>query len=316
MILVTGSAGFIGYHLSKHLMERGDSVIGLDNINDYYDVQLKQDRLKQIESHPNFTFQKLDLCDREGLNNLFAKNKITRICHLAAQVGVRYSLENPYQYQKSNLEGFLNIIELARQYKVENFVYASSSSIYGGNTKIPFSTEDPTDNPLSFYGATKKANELTANAYHHIYGLPVTGLRFFTVYGPWGRPDMAPFIFTRKIIDGETIDVFGHGKMKRNFTYIDDIIQGVVLCMDKPQPCALYNIGNDRTEELEAFIGTIETLTGKNAVKNYMDKHSVEMTETWADIEPIKNDLGYRPSTNIDAGMKQFIDWYREYFSK
>jgi len=316
MILVTGSAGFIGYHLSKHLLERGDSVIGLDNINDYYDVQLKHDRLKQIEGHPNFTFQKLDLCDREGLNNLFAKNKITRICHLAAQVGVRYSLENPYQYQKSNLEGFLNIIELARQYKVENFVYASSSSIYGGNKKIPFSTDDPTDNPLSFYAATKKANELTANAYHHIYGLPVTGLRFFTVYGPWGRPDMAPFIFTRKIIDGETIDVFGHGKMKRNFTYIDDIIQGVVLCLDRPQPCALYNIGNDRTEELEAFIGTIETLAGKNAVKHYMDKHSVEMTETWADIEPIKSDLGYRPSTNIDAGMKQFVDWYREYYSK
>ncbi len=316
MILVTGSAGFIGYHLSKHLLERGDSVIGLDNINDYYNVQLKQDRLKQIEDHSNFIFQKLDLCDHEGLNNLFAKNKITRICHLAAQVGVRYSLENPYQYQKSNLEGFLNIIELARQYKAENFVYASSSSVYGGNKKIPFSTEDPTDNPLSFYGATKKANELTASAYHHIYGLPVTGLRFFTVYGPWGRPDMAPFIFTRKIIDGETIDVFGHGKMKRNFTYIDDIIQGVILCLDKPQPCALYNIGNDRTEELETFIGSIETLTGNNAVKNYMDKYSVEMTETWADIEPIKNDLGYRPSTNINSGMKQFIDWYREYFSK
>lgn len=316
MILVTGSAGFIGYHLSKHLLERGDSVIGLDNINDYYDVQLKQDRLKQVEEHPNFTFHKLDLCDREGMEDLFAKNKITRICHLAAQVGVRYSLENPYQYQKSNLEGFLNIIELARQHEVKNFIYASSSSVYGGNKKVPFSTNDRTDEPLSFYGATKKSNELTASAYHHIYGLPVTGLRFFTVYGPWGRPDMAPFIFTRKIINGETINVFGHGKMKRSFTYIDDIIQGIVLCLDKPQPCALYNIGNDRTEELEAFIRTIEGITGEKAVKKYCDKHSVEMTETSADIEPIKNDLGYCPTTNIDSGMKQFVDWYRKYFSK
>lgn len=314
MILVTGAAGFIGYHLSRKLLDRGDKVVGLDNLNDYYDVQLKRDRLKQIESSPNFSFYKMDLCDREGLKGLFDKYSITRVCHLAAQVGVRYSLADPYAYQKSNIEGFLNIIDLAKEYKTTNFVYASSSSVYGDNKKIPFSTEDRVDSPISFYGVTKRANELTAFSYHHAYGLPVTGLRFFTVYGPWGRPDMAPFIFTKKIINGEPIDVYAHGKAKRSFTYIDDIIQGVVLTLDHPKPWALYNIGNDRTEDLEKFIAVIEDCVGKKAVRNYLPIQPGEMSETWADIEPLEKDHGYRPATNIERGVKFFVEWYREYY--
>jgi UDP-glucuronate 4-epimerase len=314
MILVTGSAGFIGFHLSKTLLERGTTVVGMDNMNDYYDVSLKRDRLAQLQKYDNFHFRQLDLCDLEGLASLFRDFKITKICHLAAQVGVRYSLLNPHAYQKSNLEGFLNIIEQARLTQVENFVFASSSSVYGNNKKIPFSTDDPCDMPISFYSASKRSNELTAHVYSHLYGLNTTGLRFFTVYGPWGRPDMAPFIFTRKILQGETIDVYGRGKMKRNFTYVDDIVQGVVLCLDRPQKYALYNIGNDRTEELEHFISVIEKLAGKQAVRNEMDTQPGEMTETWADIEPIKNDCGYRPTTRIEEGMKNFIDWYRNYY--
>jgi len=314
MILVTGSAGFIGYHLCKALLERGDAVVGMDNLNDYYDVSLKQDRLAQLEKYDNFSFRKLDLCDKDGLTGLFQEFKFTKICHLAAQVGVRYSLVNPHAYQKSNLEGFLNIIEQARLAEAENFVYASSSSVYGNNKKIPFSTDDPCDEPISFYASSKRSNELTAHVYNHLYGLKATGLRFFTVYGPWGRPDMAPFIFTRKILNGEAIDVYGRGKMKRNFTYVDDIVQGVVLCLDKPKPYAIYNIGNDRTEELEYFISVVEKWTGEKAIRNEMDAQPGEMTETWADIEPIKNDYGYRPTTRIDEGMKKFIDWYRSYY--
>ncbi len=314
MILVTGSAGFIGYHLSKTLLERGETVVGMDNMNDYYDVSLKRDRLAQLETFDNFSFRQLDLCDLDGLTALFRDFKITKICHLAAQVGVRYSLINPHAYQKSNLEGFLNIIEQARLSQVENFVFASSSSVYGNNKKIPFSTDDVCDKPISFYAASKRSNELTAHVYSHLYGLKTTGLRFFTVYGPWGRPDMAPFIFTRKILRGETIDVYGHGKMKRNFTYVDDIVQGVVLCLDRPTQYAIYNIGNDRTEELEHFISVVEGLAGKPAVRNEMDAQPGEMTETWADIEPIKNDYGYHPTTRIEEGMKNFIDWYRDYY--
>lgn len=314
MILVTGAAGFIGYHLCKKLLERGEKVIGFDNLNDYYDVRLKKDRLKQIEGHADFSFLKLDLCDREALKNLFADNAITMICHLAAQVGVRYSLVRPDLYQKSNLEGFLNIIELAKEHKVKNFVYASSSSVYGNNRKIPFSGKDRVDSPISFYGVTKRSNELTAYTYNHIYGLPVTGLRFFTVYGPWMRPDMALFIFTRNIVRGKPIDVYAHGKMKRNFTYIDDIVQGVMLALDRPQPYAIYNIGNDRTEDLEKYIAMIEQCLGKKAVRNYLPQQPGDMTETWADIEPIKKDYGYRPTTNIDTGVKKFVDWYKEYY--
>jgi len=314
MILVTGAAGFIGYHVCQQLLSRGDTVLAVDNLNDYYDVSLKLARLKQLEGKASFEFHKLDLCDTEGLDRLLRERPIDRICHLAAQVGVRASFKNPFAFQKSNLEGFLNIIEAARKKPVKNFVYASSSSVYGNNKKVPFSIEDRTDEPISFYAATKRANELTAHVYHHVFGLPVTGLRFFTVYGPWGRPDMAPFIFTRKILTGETIDVFGHGKMKRNFTYIDDIVQGVILCLDRPQPYALYNIGNDRTEDLEHFISVIENLTGKTARKNYTDINPGEMTETWADIVPLIRDLGYRPTTHIEAGMQRFISWYREFY--
>ena len=314
MILVTGAAGFIGYHLSRKLLDRGDKVVGLDNLNNYYDVQLKRDRLEQLEPFSNFSFYKMDLCDRDGLKSLFEKHSITRICHLAAQVGVRYSLVNPYTYQKSNIEGFLNVIDLAREYKTANFVYASSSSVYGDNKKTPFSAEDRVDAPISFYGVTKRTNELTAFSYHHAHGLPVTGLRFFTVYGPWGRPDMAPFIFTKKIIAGEPIDVYAHGKTKRSFTYIDDIVQGVTLTLDNPKPCAIYNIGNDRTEDLERFIEVIETCVGKKAARNYLPIQPGEMAETWADIEPIKKDHGYRPTTNIEQGMKFLVEWYRKYY--
>ncbi|QPJ64649.1 MAG: NAD-dependent epimerase/dehydratase family protein [Candidatus Nitrohelix vancouverensis] len=315
MILVTGAAGFIGYHLCRALLDRGDAVVGLDNLNDYYDVGLKKDRLERLLSAPNFSFHEADLCDADALDAIASKAPIRKICHLAAQVGVRYSLSNPQAYQKSNLDGFLNIIEQARKLEAENFVYASSSSVYGNNRKIPFSTDDRTDEPISFYAATKRANELTAHVYSHLYQLPVTGLRFFTVYGPWGRPDMAPFLFTKKILAGETIDVYGHGTMKRNFTYVDDIIQGVMLSLDRPQAYKLYNIGNDRTEELERFIAVIEEITGKKALRNEMDKQPGEMTETWADIEPIQNDLGYQPSTDIESGMKRFIDWYRDYYN-
>ncbi len=314
MILVTGAAGFIGYHLCKKLLDRGHEVAGLDNLNDYYDPRLKQARIQQIENRPRFAFHKMDLCDRDGLKSLFDKYPIKKVCHLAAQVGVRYSLVNPFAYQKSNIEGFLNVIDLARDRNVANFVYASSSSVYGGNAKIPFSTDDPVDRPISFYGVTKRANELTAAAYHHDYGLPATGLRFFTVYGPWGRPDMAPFIFTRKILSGEPIDVYSHGKARRDFTYIDDIVQGVELVLDRPQPCALYNIGNGHPEELERFIEVVENCLGRKAVRNYLPEQTGEMQATWADIGPIQRDLGYRPTAGIEKGVPLFIEWYRNYY--
>lgn len=313
MILVTGAAGFIGYHLCKKLLDRGGEVVGLDNLNDYYDPRLKQARIQRIENRPRFAFHKMDLCDREGLKSLFDKYPIEKVCHLAAQVGVRYSLANPFAYQKSNIEGFLNVIDLARDRKVSNFVYASSSSVYGGNAKIPFSTDDPVDRPISFYGVTKRANELTAAAYCHDYGLPATGLRFFTVYGPWGRPDMAPFIFTRKILSGEPIDVYSHGKARRDFTYIDDIVQGVELVLDRPQPCALYNIGNGHPEGLERFIEVVENCLGRKAVRNYLPEQTGEMQATWADIGPLQRDFGYRPTAGIEKGIPLFVEWYRDY---
>ncbi|MBI4384638.1 MAG: NAD-dependent epimerase/dehydratase family protein [Nitrospinae bacterium] len=314
MILVTGAAGFIGYHLCKKLLDRGGEVVGLDNLNDYYDPRLKQARILRIENRPRFAFHKMDLCDRDGLKSLFDKYPIEKVCHLAAQVGVRYSLANPFAYQKSNIEGFLNVIDLAKDRKVANFVYASSSSVYGGNAKIPFSTDDPADRPISFYGVTKRANELTAAAYHHDYGLPTTGLRFFTVYGPWGRPDMAPFIFTRKILAGEPIDVYSHGKARRDFTYIDDIVQGVELVLDRPRPRALYNIGNGHPEGLERFIEVVENCLGRKAVRNYLPEQMGEMQATWADIGPIQRDFGYRPTAGIEKGIPLFIEWYRDYY--
>lgn len=316
MILVTGAAGFIGYHLSKALIARGEKVFGIDNINDYYDVQLKKDRLKQIESEPAFTFKKIDVCDFPKLLDLFSSHQFSHVCHLAAQVGVRYSLENPFPYQKSNLEGFLNILEACRKLPVKNLIYASSASIYGANPKIPFSEEEKSDRPISLYGATKRANELMAHSYSHLYDIPITGLRFFTVYGPWMRPDMALFKFANKIQAGESIDVYGKGKMKRNFTYIDDIIQGVVLSLDNPQPYALYNIGNDRTEVLEDYIKILETCLGKPAIKNYLPQQPGDMTETWADLSRIRQDLGYKPTTNIDVGIKNFVEWFKDYFPR
>jgi UDP-glucuronate 4-epimerase len=314
MILVTGAAGFIGYHLCKSLIDRGEKVVGVDNLNDYYDVQLKKDRLKQLESEPAFSFEKVDICDFSKLLDLFSSHQFSHVCHLAAQVGVRYSLENPFPYQKSNLEGFLNILEACRKFPLKNLVYASSSSIYGADPKIPFSEEEKSDRPISLYGATKRANELMAHSYSYLYNIPITGLRFFTVYGPWMRPDMALFKFASKIQAGEPIDVYGNGKMKRNFTYIDDIIQGVILSLDKPQPYALYNIGNDRTEILEDYIKTLETCLGIPAIKNYLPQQPGDMTETWADLSKIQQDLGYKPTTNIDTGIKKFVEWFKDYY--
>jgi len=314
MILVTGAAGFIGYHLCKTLLARGEKVVGIDNLNDYYDVQLKKDRLKQIESEPGFSFEKIDVCEFPKLLDLFSSHQFSHVCHLAAQVGVRYSLENPFPYQKSNLEGFLNILEACRKFPTKNLVYASSSSIYGADPKIPFSEDEKSDRPISLYGATKRANELMAHSYSHLYDIPITGLRFFTVYGPWMRPDMALFKFANKIQAGDSIDVYGEGKMKRNFTYIDDIIQGVILSLDNPQPYALYNIGNDRTEVLEDYIKILETCLGKPAIKNYLPQQPGDMTETWADLSRIRKDLGYKPTTNIDTGIKKFVEWFKDYF--
>ncbi len=314
MILVTGAAGFIGYHLCKTLIARGEKVFGIDNLNDYYEVQLKKDRLSQIESEPAFSFEEIDVCDYPKLIDLFATHKFSHVCHLAAQVGVRYSLENPFPYQKSNLEGFLNILEACRKFPQKNLVYASSSSVYGADPKIPFSEEEKSDRPISLYGATKKANELMAHSYSHLYNIPITGLRFFTVYGPWMRPDMALFKFAKKIQAGEPIDVYGNGKMKRNFTYIDDIIQGVVLALDKSQPYAIYNIGNDRTEILEDYIKILETCLEKPAIRNYLPQQPGDMTETWADLSRIRQDLGYKPTTNIDVGIKKFVEWFQDYY--
>lgn len=313
MILVTGAAGFIGYHLAKKLCAMGELVVGIDSLNDYYDPVLKKARLANLETEKNFTFVKLDLCDFNGLTDLFDRYDFDKICHMAAQAGVRYSLTHPFAYQKSNSEGFLNIIEQARKNKVQNFVFASSSSVYGTNTKMPFSESDRTDNPISLYAATKKANELVAHCYSHLYGIPCSGLRFFTVYGPWGRPDMALFMFTKNILEGETIDVFNNGKMKRNFTYIDDIVNGVVIALQNPVPYEIYNIGNSRAEELMDFIGEIEKNVGKKAIINYLPMQPGDVPATVADIAKLKR-LRYNPKTNIDQGIKNFVKWYREYY--
>ncbi len=300
-ILVTGAAGFIGMHTSQLLLARGDQVVGLDNLNDYYDVQLKLDRLARLTPHDNFRFVKMDVADRAGMEKLFADEKFDRVIHLAAQAGVRYSLVNPHAYVESNLTGFMNILEGCRHAKVQHLVYASSSSVYGGNTKMPFSEHDSVDHPVSIYAATKKANELMAHTYSHLYGLPTTGLRFFTVYGPWGRPDMALFLFTKAILEGRPIDVFNHGKMKRDFTYIDDIVQGVVRTLDRvAEPAAAYNadqpdpatsnvpyrvfnIGNNDPVELMAFVEAIEDAVGRKAEKNFMPLQDGDVPATYAD---------------------------------
>jgi UDP-glucuronate 4-epimerase len=313
VILVTGAAGFIGYHVAQELCAKGENVVGIDNINSYYDPTLKTARLKRLDGVKGFSFQKLDICDYDGLKTLFNRYRFDKICHLAAQAGVRYSITDPFAYQKSNNEGFLNLIELARHGKVNNFVYASSSSVYGSNTKLPFAESDRTDNPISLYAATKKANELVAHCYSHLYGLPCSGLRFFTVYGPWGRPDMALFKFTKSIIADEPIDVYNNGDMKRNFTFIDDIVQGVLLTLRHPVPCEIYNIGNSRAEQLMGFIREIENTLGKKARINYLPMQPGDVPVTVADITKLQK-LGYDPKTNIDAGIKRFVGWYREYY--
>jgi UDP-glucuronate 4-epimerase len=314
MILVTGVAGFIGFNLTKRLISEGHQVIGIDNLNEYYDPELKHNRLKILTKSKGFSFHKIDLCDYQSMETLFKSNKIDKICHLAAQAGVRYSLTHPHVYQKSNGEGFLNILELARHYRVENFVYASSSSVYGKNTKTPFSETDPVEHPMSIYAASKRSNELTAYSYSHLFGIPCSGLRFFTVYGPWGRPDMALFIFTKAIINNEPISVFNNGNMIRNFTYVDDIVDGIVRVINTPRPYEIYNIGNSRAETLLDFINEIEKNLGKKAIKELLPLQPGDVPNTVADIEKMRK-LGYEPKTNIDIGIKNFISWYKEYYS-
>ena len=315
-ILVTGAAGFIGFHLSNSLIKDGYNVIGIDNINNYYDVKLKLKRLEILDEHDNFTFKKVDITDKESLENIFTIYKPHKVVNLAAQAGVRYSVENPYAYLDSNLVGFLNIIELCRHNNVEGFVYASSSSVYGGNTKIPFSVDDNVDNPISLYAATKKANELIANSYSYLYDLYTTGLRFFTVYGPWGRPDMAMFIFTEKIINNEEIQVFNHGKMKRDFTYIDDIVSGTRAAINNNYKCEVFNLGNHKSEELLDVVSLIEDNLNKKAKINFQPMQPGDVPESYADIQKSIEMLNYKPTTNIDVGIKEFINWYKSVYSK
>jgi UDP-glucuronate 4-epimerase len=331
-ILVTGAAGFIGFHLSKRLLQEGYSVLGLDIVNDYYDPQLKNDRLAQLKKDANFRFFKVDLADTQGLNRIFSDASIDVVVNLAAQAGVRYSLINPQAYVNSNLVGFVNILECCRHHKIKHLVFASSSSVYGANTKMPFSVHHNVDHPVSLYAASKKANELMAHTYSHLFKLPCTGLRFFTVYGPWGRPDMALFLFTKAILEGKPIDVFNHGKMQRDFTYIDDIIEGVVRVMhriptpnpnwsgDRPDPGTsytpykIYNIGNNNPVQLSEFITEIEKAIGRTAVKNYMDIQPGDVPATYADIDDLIADVDFKPSTPLSQGIKEFIDWYNTYY--
>ena len=313
MILVTGAAGFIGFHVAQRLCAEGDEVVGIDNLNAYYDPSLKEARLARLNGLQGFSFRKLDIVDYGGLETVFRDYPITTVCHLAAQAGVRYSLTDPWCSQKSNNEGFLNLIELARHHPVENFVYASSSSVYGANTKLPFSESDPTDAPISLYAATKKANELVAHCYNHLFGVPTTGLRFFTVYGPWGRPDMALFKFTKAILAGEPIEVYNHGRMRRNFTYIDDIVDGVLLTLRRSALGEIYNIGNARSENLMDFIAEIEKHCGRKAAIRYLPLQPGDVVETVADIAKLQK-LGYAPKTAIDEGVKAFVEWYRDYY--
>ncbi len=330
--LVTGAAGFIGFHTCKALLDRGDEVIGLDNLNSYYDVRLKQARLKQLEGRNGFSFHKLDLVDRKGIEELFATTRPQRVIHLAAQAGVRYSLENPHAYIDSNIVGTLNVLEGCRHNGVEHLVYASSSSVYGANTALPFSVHQNVDHPLSLYAASKKANELMAHTYAHLYRLPVTGLRFFTVYGPWGRPDMALFLFTRKILAGEPIDVFNEGHHARDFTYVDDIVEGVLRTADKvatanpdwngdhPDPATsnapyrLYNIGNNNPVDLMHFIACIEKALGREAKKNFLPLQPGDVPKTYANVDALVADVGFKPATPIEDGIAKFIAWYRSYY--
>ncbi|MFW6072247.1 MAG: NAD-dependent epimerase/dehydratase family protein [Thermoplasmatota archaeon] len=311
---VTGSAGFIGFHVAKQLLEDGVEVIGLDNLNDYYSKQLKIDRNSILEGYNDYTFYHNDLCEYEKLEEIFEENEIDKICHLAAQAGVRHSIEDPHAYQKSNLEGFTNILEIARHNDVDNLVYASSSSVYGGNDKIPYDIGDDVMTPISYYAATKVANEAMAHSYSHLYDLPTTGLRFFTVYGPWGRPDMALFKFTDRIVEGEQIDVYNYGDMKRDFTYIDDIVDGVTACLENPFDYEIFNLGNNTPVKLMDFIQILEDTLGIEAKKNMMPMQPGDMKVTYADISKSQEMLGYEPETGIEEGIEKFIDWYSEYY--
>jgi UDP-glucuronate 4-epimerase len=313
MILVTGAAGFIGFHVVRRLCEEGEEVVGIDNVNSYYDPALKEARLAQLAGCKGFRFYRVDICDFARLVSIADAHKPSMICHLAAQAGVRYSLQNPFAYQTSNNEGFLCMIELARRLQVTNFVYASSSSVYGGNTKLPFSESDRVDSPISLYAATKRSNELTAHCYSHLFGIKCSGLRFFTVYGPWGRPDMALFLFTKAILEGRPIDVYNQGNMRRNFTYIDDIVEGVLCTLRHPVRYEIYNVGNGRAEDLLDFIREIEKNLSKKAIINFQPMQPGDVAVTVADIAKLSH-LGYRPETNIDAGVRKFIEWYKEYY--
>ena len=323
-VLVTGAAGFIGAYVCRRLLESGIAVTGIDNLNDYYDPALKQARLDQLREFPAFSFRRLDLADREGMAALFAGLRPDYVVHLAAQAGVRYSVDHPHVYIESNLMGFLNILEGCRHTGVKHLVYASSSSVYGLNTKMPFSVADMTDRPASLYGATKKANELMAHSYSHLYGIPATGLRFFTVYGPWGRPDMAYFSFTHAIEAGKPISLFNHGKMKRDFTYIDDIVEGIVRVLrhvpDRPAPglppCRVYNIGNENPVELERFVQILEECIGKKAIIEYLPMQAGDVVATYADVQDLMADVGFHPVTSPEVGLRKFVEWYREYYSR
>ncbi|MBY7110650.1 NAD-dependent epimerase [Bacillus sp. 17RED48] len=333
-ILVTGAVGFIGFHLTKRLLTQDINVIGVDSINDYYDILLKKDRLKMLKKNDNFEFYKIDISNKEKLIQLFKDRKVNIVINLAAQAGVRYSIDNPDSYVNSNLAGFVNILEVCRQYNVEHLIYASSSSVYGANSNIPFTTKDPVDHPVSLYAATKKSNELMAHTYSHLFNIPTTGLRFFTVYGPWGRPDMAYYSFTRNIIEENTIRVFNNGDMKRDFTYIDDIVEAIIRLLDKPPiynggwdnvnpdpsssyaPYKIYNIGNNTPIKLMNFINILEKLIGKKAKIEFLPMQQGDVKETYADISDLQADVEFYPSTTIEEGLAHFVNWYNDYYVK
>jgi UDP-glucuronate 4-epimerase len=333
-VLVTGAAGFIGMHASLRLLKRGDSVVGIDNLNDYYDPSLKQARLERLNTNPSFTFAKADVADRDCMERIFREHRPQRVVHLAAQAGVRYSLTNPHAYIDSNLQGFVNILEGCRHAEVEHLVYASSSSVYGGNTSLPFKETDSVDHPISLYAATKKANELMAHTYSHLFRLPTTGLRFFTVYGPWGRPDMALFLFTKAILEGRPIEVFNHGKMRRDFTYVDDIVEGILRVLDRPAepdpafnpmkpdparsnaPYRIFNIGNSSPVQLMTYIETLEENLGRKAVKNFLPLQQGDVPASDADTSQLESATGFAPATPVKDGIRRFVEWYRSYYSK
>ncbi|KDR94647.1 UDP-glucuronate 4-epimerase [Peptoclostridium litorale DSM 5388] len=331
-ILITGAAGFIGFHLSKKLLDQSYQIIGIDNLNEYYDPELKKSRLEILGKYNNFIFQKVDLKDKQAVDNIFEIYQPTHVINLAAQAGVRYSIENPYAYVDSNLTGFMNILEACRNLPVNHLLYASSSSVYGGNKVAPFSTNHNVDHPVSLYAATKKSNELMAHTYSHLYGIPTTGLRFFTVYGPYGRPDMAYFSFTKDILAGKTIKVFNHGKMERDFTYVDDIVEGIVKLIDKAPvankewdeskddlstsfaPYKIYNIGNNNPVPLMRFINALESALGKKTEKVYMDMQPGDVLRTYADVSDLERDIDFKPNTSIEEGLGKFVEWYKEYY--